>query len=353
MEWLKKIEGVKNCASIPALARLGDQGVSLFFVLSGFLITYLLLSEKKNFNCINIKKFYMRRALRIWPLYYLMVFLAFFVLPGVIVLNGFSIGLSDPEYWSKLFLFIFLGANFAYSVYPLVPFASQLWSVGVEEQFYIVWPHVVNRFSKYLPYILVSIIIVAFALRLFAGAAVHGDGALQYRVVYHIIKHFRIQNMALGALSAYLMINNAAGVKILLNQRIPEIINIVILVISLILGCRYGVFDYELYAIMYAILILYGAAGRKTVLKLEGKIPKYLGKISYGLYVYHITALKLAFIAVSGSIGFNAGSIGNIVYYVMGITLSIIFAAVSYEVMERKFLRLKNRFSLIQSGEVH
>src|SRR3954471_16382358 len=66
---------------------LGKLGVTLFFVLSGFLITYLLLTEKKEFNTIFIKNFYIRRILRIWPLYYLVTILSFFVLPHISFLN--------------------------------------------------------------------------------------------------------------------------------------------------------------------------------------------------------------------------------------------------------------------------
>ena len=78
LEWIKMTEGMENYASAPFIKNLGSLGVSLFFVLSGFLISYLLLQEKKDTGDISIKNFYVRRILRIWPLYYITVILAFF-----------------------------------------------------------------------------------------------------------------------------------------------------------------------------------------------------------------------------------------------------------------------------------
>ena len=75
------IPGLYRTFAAPCVSRLGANGVSIFFVLSGFLITYLLLTEKQRFGTIQLARFYMRRVLRIWPLYFLVIVLSFLILP--------------------------------------------------------------------------------------------------------------------------------------------------------------------------------------------------------------------------------------------------------------------------------
>lgn len=88
IEFFKSIYKIKTCSGVisPLIENItsaGKLGVELFFVLSGFLITYLLLAEEHAFKTISIKKFYIRRILRIWPLYFLIILLAFLVLPNI------------------------------------------------------------------------------------------------------------------------------------------------------------------------------------------------------------------------------------------------------------------------------
>ena len=132
---------------------LGENGVFLFFVLSGFLITYLLFDEKDRFNKISLKKFYLRRLYRIWPLYYLVVCTSFFLLP--LLTNKMNVFSASPYYYSQVtnlsnysiksfLLFITFLPNVALLVYDkFIVGCSQVWSVGIEEQFYIFWPVVV------------------------------------------------------------------------------------------------------------------------------------------------------------------------------------------------------------------
>ena len=111
IEWAKKLASLPNIDSVSFVSQLGDSGVTLFFVLSGFLITYLLLQEKKQTQTIQIKNFYIRRILRIWPLYYLAVFLSFFVLPFFIGLAGHADVQESPSFWKELCVFLFFIPN--------------------------------------------------------------------------------------------------------------------------------------------------------------------------------------------------------------------------------------------------
>src|SRR5579872_2334332 len=133
---------------IPApLARLfsrlpvaGVFGVDLFFVLSAYLITELLLREKESFGTLNVRDFYVRRILRIWPLYF--IFLAIAMLPFVNVNHSLT--------WKDLALFVLLSGNWAVILYgfPAHSVAIPLWTVSIEEQFYLAWPPIVSRLSR-------------------------------------------------------------------------------------------------------------------------------------------------------------------------------------------------------------
>lgn len=104
-------------------------GVTMFFIISGFLITYLLMLEKQQFKNINVGKFIIRRSLRIWPLYYLAIILGYFL-----VVNG---KFSHPNYLANLFfLNNFNAINTLQWQFPFAHF----WSICVEEHFYLVWP---------------------------------------------------------------------------------------------------------------------------------------------------------------------------------------------------------------------
>jgi peptidoglycan/LPS O-acetylase OafA/YrhL len=147
------------------IGRLGKNGVYLFFVLSGFLITYLLLKEKEKYKTILFKKFYLRRVFRIWPLYFLIIILAFFVFPYIEV---FKIPNQESASWYRMIyeflLFCFLLPNLASSIriFPFLPFASHTWSIGVEEQFYLIWPILIKKIKN--RWVLMSLVILIYLM---------------------------------------------------------------------------------------------------------------------------------------------------------------------------------------------
>ena len=116
--------------------QFGGIGVTIFFTLSGFLITYLLLKEIENYKTIDIRKFYLRRVLRIWPLYFFYVLLVF-------VCSRYLF-LSPLDNWKYIYLYVLFFSNLAFNfnVYP--NFMGHLWSIAIEEQFYAFWPFVLK-----------------------------------------------------------------------------------------------------------------------------------------------------------------------------------------------------------------
>src|SRR5262245_42664326 len=152
VELMKDYHGYANLySSSMAVYESGRLGVTLFFVLSGFLISYLLLKENEVAGSIAVKKFYGRRTLRSWPPFYLLVILTFVVIPR---LSFFAV----PKYTAALPvnfrytfpLYLLLLPQVALSVFNPVPFAEPLWSIGVEEQFYLLWPVLMKYVKRFL-----------------------------------------------------------------------------------------------------------------------------------------------------------------------------------------------------------
>ncbi len=118
--------------SLDFLIRCGGEAVQCFFVLSGFLITYLLLQERTKTGQISIRQFYWKRVLRIWPLYFTITLLGFFVLPGIFNTANFP-GVMQSFHQKTWWLYVLMLPNIALIFYPRVLGASQLWSIGIEE----------------------------------------------------------------------------------------------------------------------------------------------------------------------------------------------------------------------------
>ena len=210
VEQFKDVFKLDNYWNIPFIQVIGKLGVVLFFVLSGFLITYLLMNEEKNTNKINIKGFYIRRILRIWPLYYFIIFLAYFIFP---YLEVFSIENISTEIISiKTFLlYIFMLPNLVLSNFGIVPYASQAWSIGTEEQFYLIWPLLFVLFRKKKMLLMLSVIIGYIGVKYYLTINPKnpfGINLLAFR------NTFNIDCMAIGGLTAILSFRNSKIFKL-------------------------------------------------------------------------------------------------------------------------------------------
>ena len=250
-----------NGLNNPVISSVGPLGVRLFFVLSGFLITYLLFAEKEVSGTISIRKFYIRRALRIWPLYYLIVVLAFFIVPHFF--PGFisphtEATHSHPMAW-KLFsisLFVFFLPNFALVYIGIVPFASHLWSIGTEEQFYFIWP-VLMKFFKNKFVLLLSVVLfylgASYVFYLFQDSSMNW-----IRILGLYWKAFPIDNMAIGGIFALIVYSGGpvfTKIKSFIFNRYLQVLVLVLVLagISCSVGLPVEVLNYECYAILFGI----------------------------------------------------------------------------------------------------
>lgn len=324
---------------------IGKLGVILFFVLSGFLITYLLLSEEKACKTISIKKFYMRRILRIWPLYFLIVILAFFILPNIDLFVWPNYG-KDVIYSNlllKLFLYIVFFPNLALSLLGVVPYVSHTWSIGTEEQFYLVWPVILKQIKKYR----IVLMIIIVGIYLFIGQFLTSPmaGAIPFQNVFFVFwSSFNIDCMAIGGIYALLLFNKHKILKILYNQFLFYLV-IALLLFMIIKGVYIPIVNYEIYSILFGVLILNFATNQNIKISLENKFFNYLGNISYGIYMYHPIGIIIAL-----GICLAVNHTSNWLVYPLSLIITIFIASISYRYFESYFLKFKYKFSNILSG---
>lgn len=334
----------------------GQLGIILFFVLSGFLITYLLLEEHRRTQTIAIKDFYKRRILRIWPVYYLIVILSLFVFPkiGFMDIPGFTEHINEG-FWVKTLAYMTFLPNVAYDAYAHIPYATQTWSVGVEEQFYLLWPvlmlFAIKR-NKIMP-VLLGTIGIYLAIKIAVIIPYAQDMSnLKAEKLWLFVDHFSIDCMAIGGIAAYILFNKKEKILNILFNKYLQIAIYVILAIITVKGLVLPWFNQEWYALIFAVLILNLAANKKSIVNLEYKPLNYLGKISYGLYMYHNIVLIIVLKLIMMYNWIDLGTIaGSITYQLVSIGITVIVSAISYEYFEKWFLAAKSRFAKVQSGD--
>jgi len=348
IEQIKSLFKLPSYWQNPVIALLGKLGVILFFVLSGFLITYLLLEEKKQTSTISIKNFYIRRILRIWPLYYLIVILGLFILPHIGIFNLSTVTENTQNnFLQKLLLFIFFLPNLALILFSPVPYAAQTWSVGIEEQFYLLWPILV-KFAKNTFIMLVIVILFYFIVKIILqNLSLQHSSNKNISTLFSFWDNFSIDCMAIGGIFAFLAHRNITAVLQLFYHKGVQLLVYTCVLTFLFLGIHFPVLHYEIYAVLFGAIILNLACNPNTIISMENKVFSYLGKISYGLYMFHPIAIVLALEA-----GIYFGINHNVFFYLASLTLTILIASLSYNLFEKKFLKRKLKYSAVISGEL-
>lgn len=311
-------------------------GVTLFFVISGFLITYLLLQEKKKINDVKIGAFYMRRILRIWPIYYLYILVCIAVLAFM--------GLSDTILTEKLWWYLFFAANIPFLSATGIPMIVHFWSIGVEEQFYLFWPWLAKFSKRYLIPIICVVGIVWFSMKLGSWVAFTNKS-----LIYKFFNVTKFHCMMLGALGAVLYDKkNKYYIKIFSNK-IGQIIVWLLFLLSGVWGDYVpAIIREEVIAVMSLFLIT-GQACSSSFINLENKACDYVGKISYGIYVIHpllIFVSSYAYRMLEITLPTWLQAIGIYTYVILA---TILVANLSYHYVEKPFLKLKNRFAIVKS----
>lgn len=326
---------------------LGLQGVYLFFVLSSFLLTYLLLRENSLTGSICLRNFYMRRALRIWPLYLLIVILSFVVVPLTcrLIYHPSEIQtVSDSmPFWGQLFLqFLCMVPNLSLVMYPRVSTGSHTWSLGIEEQFYLIWPLLLKPFRKCPIFACVILGAIAFWVpNIMAPHAFDTCGkpnAIPYCIM---VATGRFIMMLTGAIAAVILFKLEKR-QVLIRFRPYITISIVGLIV---LVCVWQALPFRdtILAILYAALV-FSLASVKIGILTESWLV-YLGSISYGIYMFHPFVLN-CMIKYGDKL---EPAVFNAMLYLGALPVAVAISAVSYKYLEEPFLRLKQKCSVIRS----
>ncbi|MEI2709141.1 MAG: acyltransferase [Chitinophagaceae bacterium] len=318
---------------------LGWKGVVLFFTLSGFLITYLLELEKQQFNKIHFAKFYIRRILRIWPIYYLIILIT--------IIGGFlfsELQVFNKTHVSSLAYFLLFLGNYEYVFGLGIITLTPLWSVAVEEQFYIFWPWLIAKTGNVIFRVLLFLVVFLVVKLLLQKFDTHW-----YKVLY--ISSF--SSMAIGALMALLYLQKSKILTIVFNTYFQIAIIILFILFHFTTIFHFYTFiNREIFSIVDALLILNLALNTKTIVSLEHPIINKIGVVSYGIYIYHMLVI---FLVSKLFTLLNLHFLNNNLLYAIATLLVITFISIlvsifSYNYIEKKFLSLKSKFALVKSS---
>lgn len=316
---------------------LASFGVTMFFTLSGFLITFLLLKEKEKTERedINIINFYVRRVLRIWPLYFLYLVIC------IVVYAFFSIDYDR----NQLFFYTFLLANVPFVLDQSLPYLAHLWSIAVEEQFYLFWPWIAKVKQKKL---LRNSIILLFILLIVKYLFYLVNYMHNVEIPIIAITVTRFYCMIIGCIAAILYYQKSRIIDYL-SSIYFSIFCWVILFLALINRFHISslLIDHELISIITVGIIFTQINRKNYIIDLDSKPFNFIGKISYGIYVYHPLVIFF-FVRYFGFFRYDVWY-NYILMVFLILIITILISYISFVFFERYFIKMKDKYSSVKS----
>jgi peptidoglycan/LPS O-acetylase OafA/YrhL len=341
---------------------IGFYPVLMFFTMSGFLITYQLEVERYNSGNVNIKKFYRNRIFRIWPLFYLSMFIYWIVLPYSFMGDYYNTiffkpwpGFEDATMLFEIPKWILFTMSFL--LMPHIAYIIELlnvriwiygvhhWTIGVEEIFYIFWPLAWRKMERFK-----SFIIKCFALY-YVALAVCAVVFVIYKKVYPTA-HFKYFTFLLtyivlftyaycffiGATAIYMLLHRKDLVQKYITGKLA-IVCMVIMFGLMLSGFEFPFFINEIFCTAFAIFMLYLVKDGKKYAILEHPFIVYLGKITYSVYLFHFMAIVVVMYFLER---YNVQQHGELVFdllqYPLTWLLTFGFSALTHEYFEKKIL---------------
>lgn len=314
----------------------GYEAVCMFFSLSGFLIIRQLYVEKKALHTISLQNFFKRRSLRIFPLYFLILFYGLlhynYILPKVGFTGDYNTNYNLTE---GIFLSVFFMPNVFASLYSPGGIIEILWSIGVEEQFYLFIAPLLLLIplKKHISFLLLSTIIF-------------------------FCTYFYLENNWLSKFGMLFFYFTSSGIIsiVLLERNIllkSKIIGFVVILLF-VLYFTTDVFLYFLSKANYNLLsmllfsLVIGSLSCKPFLVLNNNLTTYFGKISYGIYVYHAIVLQfLGFFYLKFVVTMGINDFAVIVFFnVLVLFITITISHLSYQYFEKFFMKFYSDTSL-------
>jgi peptidoglycan/LPS O-acetylase OafA/YrhL len=327
LDWLTDSTTIQTI--IRSFIYTGGIGVQIFFVISGFLITFLLIKENENTGKVNVMHFYFRRILRIWPLYYFVFATGIFILPNLIHTFHF-----EGSMWKNLcFLNNF---DLAYKEQNI----AVGWSVAIEEQFYLFWPLLfILLFKRNVLNIFCSIIYI---------------GAIAFILKYPELAHFHtfgnLHFLMIGCLGASLYAKNSEKIGAsMLTKKTFFYANLLCIIFMLIFANLYLTMGFLLWIIPINFLLIVIHLVTNNTDTRPTKISR-LGKYTYGMYLYHPIFIILTKIGLDKLQMDHQNNLLVILgMAIVSLSLTIVCSVLSYRYFEKPFLQLKSKFTSIKT----
>lgn len=309
----------------------GGSGVLIFFSISGFLITTLLLNEKKKFGRIDFRNFFFRRFLRLAPAISLLLITVIFLM-----LSNFLV----QDYIAVIFSFFYV-----YNFVPHKFYTGELghtWSLGVEEQYYFIWPFVISYLSrmKYLIYFALFVVFVCVAFKFISSYPIYYNGKPHLLSDFSYVDRWFIPAclpIIIGSIAGLLLFAFESRMNSIFSQKLVFPLLAILLFISQV----YMPFWWDTFSFLYMpiavsifLLWVYFNQDSKCVTILEIKPVRFIGKISYGLYVYQ-------------GLFVTNGPSGKLViqHFPLNVVLTVLVAIISYYFIESPILKFKSKFA--------
>lgn len=337
----------------------GRMGVNLFFVLSGFLISFLLFVEKDTKGSISYKNFYIRRILRIWPLYLTYGTLLVFGAPLLLEKLGAGPGVDLTTSLVNFVFLVLFAVNIQLAFFSVNPGIFEIsWSVCIEEQFYLIWPIIINRFRNRLASVFITLFVVRMIFRISCVILPHYfdvDFDTLLNINYLLIFD-KLDLFGGGMLIAWFYYQRDHFPEVFQRMMHPiiqfvMIVSAVLYSLSLIpLPWAVAYFgDHIIATVLFGYLLL-AAIDSRSILRLESSLMRTLGKISYGIYLFHTAVCQIVLMLLKKFIASSESRLIYDVFYpvVCGV-LTCLLAYLSYVYFEKYFLKSKDKFAVIKT----
>jgi peptidoglycan/LPS O-acetylase OafA/YrhL len=355
--------------ALDAICAWGWVGVDVFFSLSGFLITHLLLAEKGRFNSISFKQFFARRALRIWPVYYLVLLFACVVVP---LMQWQS--LNWPLYYEFLAkqgvpLTFFAGnysLTFATNIllkftsamaWPVVFLFLPLWSLAVEEQFYLTWPFLLKVLptAKALYRTIAALAVFSVAAR----AILWYVSRYQYHIAFPVNLYYQttfshLEPLMAGAACAVtvyyfpdLLTRLKRFAPLLISALVAVVVPGAIFLPDIVYNSYYNIATFSIVALSCLLLLTTTLVSPGFAKFFSNKALSAFGRLTYAMYLVHYFAIAMAEKIWQGNSA--VASSWQLQHWptklVLALGMTYLFAFVSWHLLERHFLKMRKHFS--------
>jgi peptidoglycan/LPS O-acetylase OafA/YrhL len=332
----------------------GRLGVNIFFILSGFLISYFLLVEKDGTKDVSYRTFYLKRILRIWPLYFAIGLPITLLSPFVLHKMGMAGPVSVSELLTNLVWLLFFAVNIQFLFAPNRGMFEISWSVCVEEQFYLIWPILINKCRKRIDLLIYSMFAISLLTRLFTWYIlpkihpVSTDKIMLYNYVL-VFDEFDLFTTGLLMALIYRQKERFAPVLKKLFHPFVQVCMLVAALLYLLSVIHFSdffnilFFDHLVCSVLFGYVLL-AAVLQNTVFNLENRLLVTLGKISYGIYMFHTSIAQLILMVFVRVVGHKESRLVYDVWYPLTCLIVVcVISYFSYTWFEIKFIRKAHR----------